>query len=486
MSEHAASRTSWSFRLDAVLVASAYAVLVAVMLATRFLGLGHSFWFDELHFVAHFVREGPGEILAGPDLSHELMAILCWATRSVVGESELAFRLWSVVPFVAGVAVVTAWLHKRIDPVSGVLFLFLATISPLLLDITRQARGYGLAFFAMCVLVVAALDAARDGRTGAVVAMCAAGVIGTWTLPQLGIGFITTGAAVALDRRVRRPTVVGLAISVLAIAAWYTPHLGQVRSASQIHDGLQISSMWLVTAPIDQVLIPALIWIDGTAAVSGVVWLPFVAMAVVVMASSPLARDRRSLLVLCAGLIATILVLWIARAYVIPRYVSFLLVPLFVLLASGASAIFSRIGTRPAIVRTLICVILLGVLALRFATIAPDVVRLPREANRDAAELIDRRASRTTPVVAYVRRPENLSFYLGRPVRGLNGDSPVASVVCGVHGPAVYVTQPFALEPVRVPCLGRPGVLHFRFEQYARGGEMNVWFVPPGRGERGS
>ena len=68
-------------------------------------------------------------------------------------------------PVRRGRTVVTAWLHSRVDALSGVLFLFLATVSPLLLDITRQARGYGLAFLAMSILVVAALEAARDGRT---------------------------------------------------------------------------------------------------------------------------------------------------------------------------------------------------------------------------------------------------------------------------------------------------------------------------------
>ena len=116
------------------------------------LGLDHSFWHDEILDVEEFVREGPGRILAGPDLNHELFTLLGWATSSVVGESELALRLWSVVPFVAGVALVTVWLHRRFGALSGLLFLFLATVSPLLLDITRQARGYGLAFLAMSVV----------------------------------------------------------------------------------------------------------------------------------------------------------------------------------------------------------------------------------------------------------------------------------------------------------------------------------------------
>ncbi len=167
--------------------AAAYAVLGAALLWSRLVHLGHSFWTDEILMVTEYVREGPREILAGPDLTHELMAVLAWATSNVAGESEIAFRLWSVVPFVAGVTIVTAWLHSRLDPLSGVLFLFLSTVSPLLLDITRQARGYGLAFAAMSILVVAALEASRTARTSAIVTMCVAGVVGTWTCPSSGL-----------------------------------------------------------------------------------------------------------------------------------------------------------------------------------------------------------------------------------------------------------------------------------------------------------
>ena len=114
-------------------------------------------------------------------------------------------------------------------------------------------------------------------------------------------------------------------------------------------------------------------------------------------------------------------------------------------------------------------------------TIAPDVVNLPREANRDAAEIIAARSAESTPVLAYAILPQSLRFYLERPVLGMEKDewSTVAARVCGVHGPVVYFTQPFRLRPVDVPCLERPGVEHYRFRQYARGEETNVWFVPP-------
>jgi hypothetical protein len=277
---------------------------------------------------------------------------------------------------------------------------------------------------------------------------------------------------------VRRRTALGLGISLLAIAAWYSPHLGQVRDAARIEDGVKIETLWLVTAPIDQVLIPALVWIDGTALVPGLVWVPLVLAAALVMGSSPLMRETHTALVLVSGVVATILVLWLGRAYIVPRYLSYLLVPLLVVLATGIAAIFERFPSRPAIVRTVASIVVLGLLAARFVVLAPDVARQPREAYKDTAAVIEREDPVT--VFAYVRNPEGLEHYLGRPVRRLQQAAEVAATVCGSPESVAYVMQPFALAAVKVPCLSRPGVRRFRFEQYARGDEMSVWLVPPG------
>lgn len=461
---------------------AAYSILGAALAASRVVGLDHSFWTDEIMAVEDFIRDGPRVILAGPDLSHELFGLLAWSTSELVGESEIAFRIWSVVPFIVGTAFVTAWLHRRFGALAGVLFLFLATVSPLLLDITRQARGYGLAFFAMSALVVAALEAERSGSGRWIVGFCAAGLIGTTTLPQFGIAFLATGAALIAIRALRRQAAIALALSLVAIAAWYSPHIGQIRDASQIEDGVRIDTWWLLTAPVDQVLLPALLWIDGTALVAGLVWLPLVLAAVVLMGSSPLARTKTTALILCSGVVATIGVLWLTQAFVIPRYLSYLLVPMFVLLATGMAAILRRLPTRPAIARSVLCVVVLALLAIRFATIAPDVMGLPREANRDAASILEKRPTAT--VLLYVRNPRNIEHYLGRPAVTLAADD-VVPRVCGSRTLVAYVTQPFALRPVEVSCLSRPGVEHQRFRQYARGRETNVWFIPPTTGGSG-
>ena len=463
------------------MLAASYGLLGATLLISRLAGLDKSYWFDEVITVKYFASVGPRGILTGHYIpnNHELFSLLAWVTSWAVGESEIAFRLWSVLPFLAGVALVTAWLHTRLKPLSGVLFLFLATVSPMLLDLSRQARGYGLAFFAMSVLIVGALEADRRGRTFAIAAACFGGVVGTWTLPSFGIGFVAVGVVLAADRTLRRRTLIGLAVSVLAIAVWYAPHFGQIHSASTVEPGFHISTVWLITAPIDQVVLPGLLWIEGVALLAGPIWLPLVLLAVLVMASSPLAHVRQPALILCSGIVATIVVFWLARVYVSARFFSYLLVPSFILLASGASAILSRVTSRPALLRSVVCLVGIVLLTINFVSLAPDLVRLPREANRDAAEVIHTNTARDTPVFAYVLLPEGLDFYLARPVSALR-ISTVVQRVCGAGRRVVYVMQPMSIKLVDVPCLNRPGTHHYRFEQYARGGEIDVWFVPPG------
>jgi hypothetical protein len=460
-----------------IAIVAAYAVIGSALLWSRLLHLGHSFWNDEITMVAAYVRPGARDILTGPSINHELMALLSWAVSPLVGESEIAVRLLSVVPFLAGVVLVTAWLHTRLGPLSGVLFLFLATVSPMLLDITRQARGYGLAFCAMAVVIVAALEALRTGRAWLVAAMCVAGVLGAWTLPQVALAFLPTSAVLVLDRRTRIPAAIGAVASALLIAGFYAPHSGAVDNASQIPDGVQIGFPWMLTAPIDQILLPALIWIDGTALVAGVVWLPLVLLVAVIAAASPLVRAWGSALVLMVGPVTTVAVLWIEQSYVVPRYLSFLLVPLFVICATGASSILERIRSKPALARTAVCVVVIGVLAVHFVVVAPDVVALPREAHRDAADVVEAGPA-GTPVYAYIRHAENLEFYLGRPVQEVGADD-IQQRVCGAREPVFLVEQPFDHDPVHLPCSDRRGGEHHAFRQYARGGVMNVWLVPP-------
>ena len=468
-----------------VLSVASYAVLGSILVWTRFVGLDRSFWHDEIVTVTYYVRSGPREILTGfyiPN-NHELFSLLGWVTSSVAGESELALRLWSVVPFILGAIVVTAWLHVRVGPLSGLLFLFFTTMSPLLLDVSRQARGYGLAFLAMSVLVVAALEADRSGRNAAIAAFVAAGLVGTWTLPVFGPAFLATGAVLLTNVHLRRRVAVGSGAATLAICAWYAPHLDDLLASSNQNFGAPIPWFGIVTAPIEQVVAPALLGMEGVILTTDPTRLPLVAALAFMVIASPLLREIRPAFILSSGFAATLLIVWATRTYLEPRFVSYLLVPLFILLASGAARLLARSSRRPGVG----AVLTLAVSALVVVTFvgALKVTRIPREAHRDAAETILQRASPTVPILAYTYRPTDLEFYLGKHVRALE-HSEVASSVCGIGPAVVYVTQPFLTRPLTLPCLHGAGVTHYRFEQYSRGEEINVWFLPSARssGER--
>lgn len=462
-------------------IVAASGVLALILGGTRVIGLDRSYWHDEIVTVRDFVSAGPREILAGPYIpnNHELFSLLGWVTSSVAGESEVALRLWSAIPFVLGVILVTAWLQARVGVLTAVLYLFFTTLSPLLLDLSRQARGYGLAFLAMSVLIVAALEADRSGRTWTIVAFCLAGTVGTWTLPIFGLAFLATGGVLLSDPALRRRAALGLAASALAIGAWYVPHFADLLTSSRQEYSAPIPWFGIVTAPIDQILIPALLWIEGLAPTPSVVWLPLIAAIALVLFSSPLLRERRTGLILGASVVATFVAVWATRLGLAPRFLSFLLVPLFVFLASGTAHVLARTAARRPSVRTAVAVTLLALAAIQFPPAVTQVMRFPREAHKEAAELIDEQTLPGSTVFAYTHQPPDLAFYLDVPVRALDS-SEVVSSVCHAPGPVVYVTQPFSIRRVDVPCLRHTDVRHFRVRQYTRGEGIDVWFVPAG------
>lgn len=452
------------------LTVGSYAILGAVLVATRTIGLNRSYWRDEIVTVREFVRADPDDIIAGAYLpnNHELFSLLGWMTSSLVGESEVALRMWSVAPFVLGVVLAAAWLHRNLGAFSGVLFVLLCTVSPLLLDITRQARGYGLAFLAMTVVVVAASEAIRTKRTGAVIAFGVGSIVGAWTLPNFAIAALATGVVLLLDPALRRRVAITLGFVVVAIGAFYAPHVDDIGRESQREYGRAIESAWILTAPFDQVLIPGLAWIDGRVVDPGLLWLPLVIALAVLAGSSPLLREAVTAAVFVSGVVTTILVLWIVGAGVAPRFLSYLLVPLFMLVASGIAAVVTR-TPRPPLARALLAFGTLVVLGAAFATAAPDVLRLPREAHKDVAAVIDPAA----PVFAAMAYPDDLGFYLGRE------PSPVSAHACDLATDIAVVEQPWGIPPLDLRCTSRPGTQAYEFEQYTRGRRIGVWLIPP-------
>ena len=465
------------------LTAGAYAVLGVTLCWSRLVGLTHGYCCDEIRTVSMYVDRGPREILAGPYIpnNHELFSLLGWVTSSLGGSSEVAIRLWSVLPFLLGVALATAWLHRRSGALAGIAFLFLATASPLLLDISRMARGYGLAFLAMSLLMVGALEAVRTGSWWAIAAVSVGGLMGSLTLPHFTLAYIATCAVLLSKRDLRVSLGLPFAMTIGVVVAWYAPHLGDIAGSPLAEYGQRIDSRWLATAPVDQTLVPALTMLDDSFVRPNLQSLLFSLMLVAVAGSSPLLRARFSGLVLSVPVVTTVVAFWLTWTYIVPRFFSFLLVPLFMLLATGSAAVLARLRSRPAPVRTAMVVAIFGVLAVQLVPLVMDVSRMPRDATAEAGTTIRRLVPASAPVVAHVPYPDDISFFLGRPVQQA-WTSAEAGAVCHRARTAVYVDQPYLVPEARVPCVRRVGTRHYDFRQYTRGGRIDVWVIPPAAG----
>lgn len=361
---------------------------------------------------------------------------------------------------------------------AGVIYLLLATVSPLLLDLTRQARGYGIAFLAMTALLISALEALRTARLRHVLSFCAAGIAGTWTLPHFAIAFGVTALPLLFEPRLRRATIAGLGTSSLATLIWYGPHLRGILESSRQDYAAPIETAWLLTAPFDQILSPALTRIDPLVQPS-LGTLVLAVLCALAISRSPFLERREAALVLCGAPVATILAFWLTQTNVVPRFLSYLTVPLFMLLATGAArALRCFLQRGRPLLSNLAAVALLALVGVQFASIARDVLLLPREATGAAARAIEALAPSSTPVFAYTADPTDLEYYLGREVG--RPRTPVEAVrVCRSARPVIFVHQPWVLDPVRVPCTDRPNVRHVRVHEYERGGRIDVWLILP-------
>jgi hypothetical protein len=341
-----------------------------------------------------------------------------------------------------------------------------------------MARGYGLVFLAMSLLVVAALEAESRPNWSRILGVAAGGLIGSLTLPHFAVAYATVAAALLAHRELRARVAATTAIVLLAVAAWYAPHVDDIAGTTLGDYGLKIQTRWLVSAPLDQTLVPSFTLLDDSFVRPTLSSLLFAAMLAVLIAPSPLLMRRRRALILGLPVITTVVAFWLAGTSVVPRFFSFLLVPLFMLLATGSAAILTRIPTRPAWLRTVAVIGVFMWLALQFGDLVSDVSRLPRDSTQRAAATIERLVPSSTPIIAHVPYPFDLTYHLGRPVTWAWTDSE-ARRACDAMREVVYVDQPYLVPASAPTCLKRAGVRQFRFLQYTRGGHIDVWVIPP-------
>jgi hypothetical protein len=452
---------------------TAAAALGAALLAPRIAAIRQSLWHDEIYTIQHYISGGPARIFGHYSTNdHMLFSLLSWLTVGLPGGSDSLYRIWAIVPFVVAVMGVAAWLQRRAGMVEASVFAVLAATSSMLLQLTSEARGYGLGFLAAGLLLVAGYEAAVTRSRRWVDVFCAACVLGTWTLPTFVLP--AAGAAVALlfaAPALRRVVVARLVVAAVAIGAWYAPTL----SALVHSTGQQFGAPLPWDAPFTggftlfaDAYMPRLAHTGGSRLVLAAVVAPLIIAG--------LREARRHLPLLLAPTLVpvsmTLLTLTLSRMWVSDRFLSFLLLPIFVTAALGAAALLRR----PSIGFVYAGVILVLV-SVSFLRAAQDTARLPYEDNRGAARAIAAAAAAGVEVIANSHVPDDLRYYLPPSVR-LRVIPPrsIEAAICSPHAHGlVFVQEPYLIKTVATDCLRRRGATLRQFLQRGRGGSISVW-----------
>ncbi|MDX6400559.1 MAG: hypothetical protein QOF27_1165 [Gaiellaceae bacterium] len=462
-----------------VVIWSAYTVLAIAMIWSRFAAIGKSLWEDEIFTVQHYVVPGPSASFGHYGTNdHILFSVLAWLTVHLPSAGDSAYRLWSIVPFIAAVAILTGWLHRRAGVVVALIFALLATASTQLLILSTEARGYGLAFLAMALLTIAAYEASAQESSGWLSLFAAAGVLGCWTLPTFVLPLAGASGVLLIQRHLRRRLLNRLAAVCFAVGGWYA-----IPAPALIHSsGQQFGARLAWHGPI-----------TGGATEFATAFIPTISLLGGLLAAVPvlvfgLFAARRAMphivTVTVAPVIFTFFVLTLGRLFVEPRFVSYLLVPIFIWAAFGFKALLTPRSSRSWIAAACYSGSMLSIIAGLFVPSAAIVARLPEEANREAADAVAATLKNATrPVILNTEHPENILYYLPKHVAVLRAPpGGLEDFICSrrfeITG-LIFVQQPFLVDLVDTSCLVRHGGKVRVFRQWGRGLRISVWEIPP-------
>jgi hypothetical protein len=455
-----------------------------VLLWTRLLELDVSFWHDEVFTVLNYSSRGPDAIFFGESEpnNHVLYSLLSWATTRLLGDSEEAYRLSSVVPAIAAVAALGWWSWRRLGVPTALVFAILAVTSRVHLDLSTQARGYGLAFLAAALMLIAADRLNLTGSSRALGAFAGAGLVGICTLYVFVLAFAGQALALLSKPALRRGVAAASAVVALAALVFYSPLFDDF--AERRPRGQELGSR-AFTQPLEDLAAPSLQLLFSTGSRPALFAAVAAAFAAVGTVAVWLRAGRGLAFALFVPPLFTYLIVGAAGIAVQPRYGSYLLFHVLLLIAAGVAELGGWLA-RPRALRPV--TILVGVLLAFFASsrildASAGRQELPLENFKDVAQVVD--GIGIDRVVTDSARPEGLRYYIGDDRLRVLSPRRVERLVCTGSGPLVYVRQDFLLEshgrPADVGCLERRGATRVRIEQRGYGDFIDVWMIPVAR-----
>lgn len=458
----------------------------ALYLWTRVAPLDQGLWHDEAFTVTRFLAGGPVRILSPPWLpnNHILFNLLAWLTTRVFGTTEIALRFWSVVPATAGLIWLTVWLFRRGQRVAASVFAVLATISPLLYELSIQARGYGLTFLAICAFLIAGLEYLEGGGRRWLIVLSLASIVGVASLPVFVLPVVCGGIVLLVAERKRaRDVVLALGASGTATALVYLAVFRDLLNQSGQEFGETLAPHGVVWGPFRDQLRPLgdvfmhhRWWEHG-----GPNTLPILVSIVAIVGGLGVRQLARKgwgrPLFLLAPIFGTYFGFWVARFYILPRFASYLVIPMLVLIAIGVEALVALPSRRTwQVVAATLIVALLGFESIQFAVLSRTFLSMPEESFKRVAGFV--RGFRESGYVVYGRsdRLVGLRYYVA-PLHRVETQARMDHL-CASDEPIVFIDHRFSDREFDISCLAARGAEKHHFRQRRRG-SIDVWVWPP-------
>ncbi len=280
-----------------------------------------SLWNDELYSIMHFSSRGVIRTLTDYHVpnNHIFFNLLNALTPGSASFNPLRARIWSFIFVAASMLIGTIAFARRGRFFEGSLFFLVMAVNQSLLDLTLQARGYGLLCFCVVTTSLLVLSYLHNSGNLSLVLISLLTILGTWTIPTYIFFSGTLMLILFFQDRKPKLLVAGI-ITLLVVIALYTPvwndfvcHIntygerwgyqyGSWRAVCETIRKYFLSSFWGTTFADDWnvaffllgiVIIPAIIWKKKGSNVRGVRILliaVFVFLAICRIIKTPLVR----------------------------------------------------------------------------------------------------------------------------------------------------------------------------------------------------
>ncbi len=221
----------WSTVVQVVLAGAVVAVSAWFLLRAVRAEMSLSLWQDEIYSITKYSSRGAGTTVTTYDVAnnHIFFNLLNSLTPGAGSYDPARARLWSIVATVATPVVGLVELGRRRMVLAGaLLFAVFATSTPWL-QLSLQARGYGVLGLATMVVAVAVWAHLEHGRRSSLVTAAIASVIGCWTVPSFAFFVAPLWIALLAVRRTREVAVAAAVAGGVTVAV-YLPVAGQLTS----------------------------------------------------------------------------------------------------------------------------------------------------------------------------------------------------------------------------------------------------------------